>query len=432
MGVFLEDLKSIGTYQKIEQVPFGLFDKKYNSFTSRANYSLSRIGIIFVKQKGLLDKYPSRMMKGMSYFEFFYQKELKDNKRAIEKFETNYPTWDPANIKIIQKLYSLNKARKSLREALGLSLDDDIQKVLSTQFTMYKLLEQSIVSKNKLTKDEKKIIKVDKNINKEIGKVKSLVEKRIENRIPKDKFLKEYSKASKKLSNTLKKAEYRKEYELLSSFVEELHEYKNEDISVLLSGYNLATFILKDLKKSILKKSFNQDLSKADFSKFTQEEIVILGEITQSNKLKKNIKSNEIQIHILNLENKKLPASRLLDVYRNELDVKLEIINLQLASKETMNRWALGDWANAWKSPIPTKKEKNAAGIEVNLSDKEIQSIKAQLAMQNFKELVDVDQFKDLVESNSDLNDLQTLVSESTKSFDFAYTLDDWAVDWQL
>jgi hypothetical protein len=76
-----------------------------------------------------------------------------------------------------------------------------------------------------------------------------------------------------------------------------------------------------------------------------------------------------------------------------------------------------------------SKKEKNAAGIEVNLSDKEIQSIKAQLAMQNFKELVDIDQFKDLVESNSDLNDLQTLVAESTKSFDFAYTLDDWAVD---
>jgi hypothetical protein len=429
MGVFLEDLESIGTYEKIEQVPVGLFDEKYNSFTAQATYSLSRVGIIFVKQKGLLDKYPSRMMKGMSYFEFFYQKELKDNKRAIEKFKTNYPTWDPANIKSIQKLYSLNKARKSMREALGLSLDDDIQKVLLTNFTMYKLLEQSNVSKNKLTNDEKKLIKIDQSINREIGKIKSLVEKRIENRIPTDKFLKEYSKASKKLTNTLKKAEYRKEYELLSSFVEELHEYKNDDISVLLSGYNLATFILKDLKTSILKKKFNQDLSKADFSKFTQDEIVSLGEITQSNKLKKNIKSNEIQIHILNLENKKLPISKLLDVYRNELNVKLEIINLQLASKETMNRWATSDWANAWKNPIPSKKEKNAAGIEVNLSDKEIQSIKAQLAIQNFKELVDVDQFNDLVESNSDLKDLQTLVAESTNSFDFAYTLDDWAVD---
>ena len=426
MGVFLEDLKSIGTYKKIEQVPVGLFDKKYNSFTAQATYSLSQVGTLFVKQKGLLEKYPSRMMKGMAYFEFFYQQQLKDNKRAIENFEKNYPTWDSANIKSIQKLHSLNKARKSMREALGLSLDDDIETVLSTQFTMYKLFEQSNISKNKLTNDQKKLIKIEKAINKEIGKAKALVEKRIENRIPKDKFLKEYSKVNKKLTNALKKAEYRKEYELLSSFVEELHNFKNEDISALLSGYKLAGFILKDLKKSVLKSKYTQDLSKADFSNFTQDELIILGNVTKYNKLNKNIKSNEIQIDILNLENKKLPVSKLLDVYKNDLDVKLESLNLQLASAESMNRWVLSDWANAWKNPIPSKVQ-DAAGIEVNLSEKEIESIKAQLAMQNFKEIVEVDQFKDLVANNSDLNDLQTMVSESTKSLSFSYGLDDYA-----
>ena len=55
MGVFLEDLKSIGTYKKIEQVPVGLFDKKYNSFAAQASYSLSQVGILFVKQKCLID-----------------------------------------------------------------------------------------------------------------------------------------------------------------------------------------------------------------------------------------------------------------------------------------------------------------------------------------------------------------------------------------
>ena len=427
IGVFLEDLDSIGTYQKIELAPAELFDIRHNSFTSRAKYSLSQVGLIFVNQKGLLEKYPDRMMKGMAYFEFFYQQQLKDNNNAIRNFKKNYPTWDTANINRIQKLYSLNKARRSMREALGLSLDDDIEKVLSTQITMYKLFNQSKASKNKLTKEEKKIIKVDKNINQEIGKAKALVEKRIENRIPKDKFLKEYSKINKKLTNALKKAEHIKEYELLSSFVMELHSYKNEDISALLSGYKLADFILKDFKKGVLKKAYTQDLSKADFSNFSQEELVILGEVTKSNKLKKNIKSNEIQIDILNLENNKLPVSKLLDVYRDELNVKLESLNLQLASKEAMNRWVLSDWANAWKSPIPTKVQ-DAAGIEVNLSEKEIESVKAQLAMQNFQELVEVDQFKDLLENNSDLGDLQSLVAESTKSLEFSYTLDDWAV----
>ena len=94
-----------------------------------------------------------------------------------------------------------------------------------------------------------------------------------------------------------------------------------------------------------------------------------------------------------------------------------------------MDKWVLSDWANAWKSPIPTKKQKNTAGIEISLTKNEIESVKAQLAMQNFKELIDIDQFKDLIENNSNLDELQTTVIESTKSFNFSYTLDDWAVD---
>ena len=51
------------------------------------------------------------------------------------------------------------------------------------------------------------------------------------------------------------------------------------------------------------------------------------------------------------------------------------------------------NWANAWKSPIPKKVQK--AGIEVSLSSDEIvQSVKAQLAMQNFQEILNVDEFK--------------------------------------
>ena len=431
MGVFLEDLETIGTYKKIDWAPDGLFEEKHKSFHSKAKYSLEQIGLIFVTQKYLLEKYPERMMKGMAYFEFFYQLQLKENKRAINSFEAKYPPRLPGIVTSIKKLHSLNKARKTMREALGHSLDDEMSDVLSTNWTMYKLFSQSTTSKIKLTREEKKLNKLHLNITKELGKAKALVEKKIEYRITEDKFLKEHSKVNKKLINALRKAEYRKEYELLTSFVNELDQFKNLDsknqnISTLLSGYKLADFILKDLKKDILKKTYIQDLSKADFTTFTQEELIILGEISKNNKANKNIKSNEIQIEILNLENKKLPVSKLLDVYRNDLDVKLESLNLQLASAESMNRWVLSDWANAWKNPIPTKVQ-DAAGIEVNLAEKEIESIKAQLAMQNFKEIVEVDQFKDLVANNSDLNDLQTMVSESTKSLAFSYGLDDYA-----
>ena len=184
---------------------------------------MEQIGKIFVKQKGLLEKYPARMMKGMAYFEFYYQQQLKENENFIRRFNVNYPPKDPQTSKEIKKLYSLNKARKSMRNALGYTLDDDTQKVLLGYNTMYKLFSQSKTSTNKLNKAEKKIYKIHANISKQIGKAKTLVEKKTENRILQKDFLKDYSKISKSLNKALKKAEYKKEYELLSSLIVELH-----------------------------------------------------------------------------------------------------------------------------------------------------------------------------------------------------------------
>ena len=179
IGVFREDLKVIGTFKKIEKVPKDLFDKKYNTFHSRQLYSLSQIGNIFVKQKGLLEKYPERMMRGMAYFEFFYQQQLKDNENIIRRFNVNYPSWDSNTNKTMRKLYSLNKARKSMRNALGFSLEDDTEKVLLGYDTMYKLFKQSETSKNKLNKKDKEIRRFHNEISKQIGKAKTLVEKKM-------------------------------------------------------------------------------------------------------------------------------------------------------------------------------------------------------------------------------------------------------------
>jgi hypothetical protein len=368
-------------------------------------------------------------MKGMAYFEFFYQQQLKDNQNIIRRFNVNYPSWDENTNVTMRKLYSLNKARKSMRNALGYSLEDDIEKVLLGYHTMYKLFDQSETSKNKLKKEDKKISNFHNKIQKQIGKAKTLVEKKNEYRITNKDFLKEYSKIEKKLTNSLKKAEYKKEYELLSSFVVELHDLIDKDNSALLSGYNLVTFILKDLKSNIIKKRFKQDLTNANFDIFSQEELKTLGDITKNNKFKKNEDSKKIQVDILNLENNNIPVSKLLDVYRKDLDVKLESLNLQLASKTEIQRWALSDWANAWKSPIPTK-VLDSKGIEISLSEKEIESIKAQLAIKNFKETIEIEEFKNLINDNSSFEDLETTIAENTESFSFSYTLDDWARAW--
>ena len=72
-----------------------------------------------------------------------------------------------------------------------------------------------------------------------------------------------------------------------------------KDPLVALSGYRLADFILKDLKKNNLPKRFEQDLTEANFSDFKDEELKILGDITKFTKNNRNIKSNKIQLDIL-------------------------------------------------------------------------------------------------------------------------------------
>ena len=114
-------------------------------------------------------------------------------------------------------------------------------------------------------------------------------------------------------------------------------------------------------------------------------------------------------------------------MYKDELNVKLDTINLMVASSSEMKDWKLSDWANAWKNPIP-KSIVNEAGIEITLSENEIESIKAQLAMKNFKELIDLDAFSNLIQKEADnFNDIAKNLDINSETFKFSFTLDDFA-----
>ena len=425
IGVYPADLKLLGNFKEINDAPNGLFPQTADEFHEKANISQREFVKIFIKQKGLLEKYPDRVMLGMAHFEFFYMLQLKKNKKSLNTFIEKYPNIDLETKNNVQKIYGLNKVRKTMRKAVGLSLEDDIQQVLVTYYTLFKLLTQAETETIKLQGDDKKNRKLHNNISKNIGKLKTISEKKFENRLTNKKFYKEYSKIYKKLSNQLKKANYIKDYELLTSFIVEIDQYKDDKPSQLLSGLKIVEFILKNIKSNKIKKKYVQDLSNADFNMFSQNELIALGNITKSIKTNKKNASNDIQLQILNLENDGMPVNRFLDVYRNELNVKLESINLQVASASTMNDWSLGDWANAWKNPIPTK-IMDESGLEVSLSTKDIISIKAQLAMQNFKELINIEEFRELINNVSEFQDIEKFLNLNS-DFDFSFNLDDFA-----
>ena len=427
LGVFLDDLNDIGSFEKIDFSPIGMFPETATGFHKKQTIANKKFIKIFITQKGLMEKYTDRVILGMAYFEYFYMQQLKENKKSLEIFEIKYPKVNAATKRNLKKLYGLSKAKKSMREALGLTLYDSPETAIKRYYTLYKLLNQAEIKTIKISKEEKKSIKIHNKISKNISKLKSLTEDRINMRLSEKKFDKEYNKIFKALSKDLKKNKDNKDYELLTSFVIEIEKLRDKNLEALLSGYKISEFVLQNIKKDKIPKKFEQDLSNANFDDFQQEELEILGKITKSMKLNKNIKSNDIQLHILNLENSNVPVNRFLNVYKDELNVKLDTINLMVASATEMKDWKLSDWANAWKNPIP-KSIVDEAGIEITLSKDEIESIKAQLAMKNFKELIDLEEFNNLIKTNSDnFSQIGNDLTLNTQSFEFSFTLDDFA-----
>ena len=419
-GIFLEDVEAFGSFDEIDIAPTGMFKEKDKQFVQMSKYSQEKIGLIFVQQKNMLDKYPENLMLGMGYFEFFYMQQLKDHKKDIIAFKEKYPNigWTKTNIK---KIYGLNKARKAMRNALGFTLEDDVQEVLNTYYTLSQLFSLGEKEILELSSEEKKLLKIHLQLAKKLSIIKNLVKDKNEQRINDKKFKKEYLKAYKKVDREIKKLDKYDNYNQLDKFLNISQEIELSNSSALLSAYNLADFLLAEIKNKDVKKRFKVDLVNADFSNFRQNELKLLGEASNTSKLVKAKKSNKIQLDILNLENNNIPINKILDEFReNSLD--LASINFQMESVDNMKRWARKDWANAWRTPIPEKIDDTSKGIMIDLSEEDVESIKAQLSIDHYKDLLNLDMAKELNES---VKDIQSSIDTST--FSFSYGLDNYA-----
>ena len=188
LGIFIEDFEQIGNFSEINNTPKEMFPEKANNFSKKQLISQKLFIKTFVTQKELMEKYTDRVILGMAHFEFFYMQQLKENKRSIERFKETYPNVNNAIKKDIQKIYGLSKAKKSMREALGISLNDSEEDAIKRYFTLYKLLNQAEIQTIKLTKEEKKNAKLHNNISKDISKLKSLTDDKLNERLTDKKF----------------------------------------------------------------------------------------------------------------------------------------------------------------------------------------------------------------------------------------------------
>ncbi len=420
-GVFLEDIKDMGSFKEINNAPEGMFKSRDDDFVKMSKYSQGKIGLIFVQQKGMLDKFPENLMSGMAYFEFFYMQQLKEHQKDIMLFKSDYPNIKGYVRTNIKKIYGLNKARKAMRNALGFTLEDDVQDVLKTYHVLSELFTKGEKKKIILNSEEKRLFNNHAKLAKNLGILKNLVKDKYEERIDDKNFNKKYFKTYKKFNRELEKLKDYQNYNQLNHFVKIIEEENISNSGVLLSAYNVTDYILNEIKNTEVKKRYEIDLQNADFSKFNQNQIRLLGQVSKTTKTVKAKKSNKIQLDILNLENNNIKINNILNEFRkNSLD--LSSINFQGDSISKMSLWARKDWADAWKTPIPININDVTQGIMIDLSQEDVESIKAQLSIQHFKDLLDLDLAKDL---KGNFQDVQNIIDAN--SFSFSYGLDDYA-----
>ena len=182
-----KDILELGVYKSIKNFPEGMLKeigKKCKTESCIYKKAGKKMYEIFVRRGPVYHaRLPGEMIKGMAWYELVYYGKLKEIQKVIEKYnkysreeKIKYSTskvrildFKKNKFKILSKkidsLIKMNKGRKNMREAMGMSLDDDIETVIKNHWTLGEFLNN----------DKLKVKKVK--LDPEIKKRKLLLEK---------------------------------------------------------------------------------------------------------------------------------------------------------------------------------------------------------------------------------------------------------------
>ena len=428
----LDELDELGKYKKIESVPEGMFKIKMSE-NGRSKKAMEEMANTFIKKKALMAKYPENTMKAMGYFEIFYMQTLKDEKENIEKFKKNYPNIKKTTKKAIKNLYALNQARKSMRESIGLTLDNETEEALKRYMDMHDFLIQGEKKTNKLTGKEKKLSKETTKYKKKYGLFVKNIELKAEKRIDQETFNKELKKNIKDVKKSLNalskiQPETNKLYQIANSMfqkslqmIEECGENCDRDkLLIVLDSTDFTSALIKNAEKKFIKKRYILDLSKVDAEKLSnqQQESLMLTSMSSNNK--KIIDNKNLHKSILNLSNNNFPVNEYIAEFE-ENDLDTNVVEMSFSNVENMKVWTKNDWANSWKGKLPDELQ-DSQGNLVKMSDENINDLKAQLAINNFSEIV--------ASTNNIESEMNQTISEiAEKEFNINEFLNqDWSV----
>ena len=428
-----EELEYIGKYKKINQYPVGLFKNSNFSESMLAKKSAQEMYKTFVQHKNLNEKYPENMMRAMAYFEVFYNNKLKEEKKAIEDYKNNYPNVKKSSKKAIQSLYSLSKAKESMRKSIGLSSNDKLEDALTGYLHMYDFMSQGVKTQNKLTSEEKKIKKETNKFKSTYGAFKKNLELKLEKRINQKEFDKELKRQVKKIKKSLNKInqinpeKYSVYANINEIFIKSLdiiescnESCENKDYTTVIDSIDFSNAILKDVEKNIIKKKFENDLSQINIENVSDDTKKTLSIASLSSKKQNNLDMQSLQRQAFNLANNNFKVDEILDNIEKD-GYEFNQLKLAYQSLEKMEKWEIKDWANSWNGDLPVDNFKDKAGNLIELTSQNIDDIKAQLARNEFQNLIEFNETDLSNEINQNISDIAKSIQDNP-----SFNLDNW------
>ena len=442
--IFLSDIDSFGEYYELQEFPQDMFEGENNRTIEQKGKSAGKkVGYYFVTKKHNLEKYPQNMMKAMAYFEVYYLQTLKEKEMSITRFKEN--NYNSNDISSLNTILSLNKARKSMREAVGLSLKDSPEEAIKRYWLMNDYLSKgkikTITIETNIKKKKKRIIDLKTNVR----GLNNLILKRIEKRVDSTDYKKQVKNYTRKIKKNIKQIKaiktsninftnYSDETNIISDiqFSENINSiddilikfYNNNEIlrddNKLDEVNNLLNLVDYSLSKVLLyfPKRFINDLNEVDISIFDKEDLDTINLISKSSKKNKIMKNKELQNTLFNLENYNFDTKK----YINKLNtggIKTKEISVNLTTMADMKNWSTEQWANSYNKEIPKEIIDKEGNVVETLSELNIQDIKAQLALNELNELSNI--FKTI---SNELNNANLDIAETIQNFDFTVSLD--------
>ena len=128
----ISEVKELGIYKEIINFPENMgkkFSTNCSSIKCRGTKARKEVYYRFVQKKSKSSKlkYPGKTFEAMAWYELFFVYNLNQNDLYLKRYLKNYPS-DYKEKKIdelkILNLISMNKARKSMRKAIQLEINE--------------------------------------------------------------------------------------------------------------------------------------------------------------------------------------------------------------------------------------------------------------------------------------------------------------------